>query len=133
MVSVVNSSLQGVSGLGSAAAGVRAPRAAPIDLVSDATDATTAPGNGGPGANTAQDQGVTAPSSAVATAFQAQAIGQEPANAPRTPDIALRARKAAAAYQAATEQTNAGGPASDIQLPGMPPRLASGRMLDLSA
>ncbi len=130
MVSAVNSSLSGIPGLGPASSGTRAPRGAPVNAT---TDATIAPGGVGLGSNTPQDQSSAAFADAAAAAFQAQAFGQQPAMAVPPSDLAARARRAAAAYQATTDQTNAAKGPSDVQVPGLPPRLASGRMLDLSA
>lgn len=131
MVTAVNSSLPGISGLGAASSGARAPRSAPINA---ATDATIGSAGVGLGSNTLQDQGATTFSNAAAAAYQAQAFGQQSAmTALPSSDLAARARRAAAAYQATTDQTNGAKLASDVHVPGLPPRLASGRMLDLSA
>lgn len=130
MVSAVNSSLSGVSGLGSAGSAARAPRAVPLVPT---TDATSASGGVGLGSNAFQDQNATASSEAVVAAFQAQAFGQQSAAGAPPSDLLMRARRAAAAYQATTDQTSRANLPSDVQVPGLPPRLASGRMLDLSA
>jgi hypothetical protein len=130
LVSAVDSSVSGLAGLGPTGPGARAP-------VSPADGAKGSPnfaqtGVGGDAATTPDNANGANLAGPVNGAFAAQAFAQE-SGASVTGSFAPRSPKqAAAAYQATETQTDPKS-TSDVQLPGLPARLASGRTLDFRA
>jgi len=130
LVSAVNSSVTGVGGYGPGGSSARTP-VAPGDGAK--TDPNFVQGGisgdaGGAAQDSASGSNLAGP---VSGAFAAQAYAQENGASPVAQFGPRSPKQAAAAYQSTETQTDPKG-ASDVQLPGMPARLASGRALDLT-
>jgi len=114
------SSVPGIPGLGPVAGAGRSALA-PGDLIGTGAAGPEAAGG---------SQTDSAPSPVLPSASGAQAFVNEQVNAGVFSALPS-AQYVAAAYQAASVQLSTTA-APDIQLPGLPPRLASGRLVDLS-
>lgn len=96
-------------------------------------DATSGQGNGSPGSAPQQNNRVTLDFTQPLGSFIAQLWGQQSATAAASQNFRVSST-AAASYQAAdqlgvanVQQTN-----TDLNIPGLPPMMSSGRRLDLS-
>lgn len=129
MVSAVNSPVSGLVGFGPAGSSGRLP-VAPADGTKTNSNFFQGKLGGDAGASASNNNANLA--GLASGGFAAQAFAQENLGytiataTPRSP------RQVAAAYQTTENQTDPGS-VSDIQLPGLPARLASGRTLDLTA
>jgi hypothetical protein len=131
LVESVASSVSGIAGVGPVSTtGGRARLASQIGAT---VEASVAQNGVGFESGTGNSRGGANLPELVASTFPAQAFAQEGAAASVVfPVSRSSAQQAAAAYQSTTAQTEANGSA-EVQVPGLPPRLASGRVLDLTA
>jgi hypothetical protein len=128
LVVSVTSSVSGVTGVSPASTGDRSARALKIGA---AVEATVAQNGVGLGSGTGYSRGGASLPDLVASTFAAQAFAQQEPTSAILP-VTRPPQQVAAAYQSTTAQAESGN-APDLLLPGLPPRLASGRTIDFSA
>lgn len=128
LVVSVTSSVSGIAGVGPVSTGGRAPLASQVGA---AVEASVAQNGVGFESGTGNRHGGANLPQLVASTFAAQALAQE-GTVSAVLQTSRSAQQVAAAYQTTTAQAEAIG-SSEVQVPGLPPRLASGRLLDLTA
>jgi hypothetical protein len=126
LVSAVNSSLSGLAGLGPNGSGARSPVS---QTDRDKIESVLSQNGVGFDARSSGRQNSTTLSGLVSGAFAAQAFAQETAAASEQTPLFRSPSSAAAAYQSASNKFDRRS-ATDVEVPGQPSRLLSGRLLD---
>jgi hypothetical protein len=127
LVVSVTSSVSGIANVGPVSTGGRAPLASQIGAT---VEASVAQNGVGFESGTGGSRGGASLPQLVASTFAAQAFAQESATSLLLPAPRLPQQVAAAYRTVAQAEANA---APDVQVPGLPTPLASGRVLDLTA